>query len=1181
MFRHKFGIGRLFTLCVIVATVSGTVCKAANVNWDDGGAGKLWSIISNWQPNAVPGSGDDVFIGNLAAASGDATLINQDFSIGSLTLSGGASANTLMNRLTMNGPLSIGLASDFILPEHAAGSGTASLQIVGDIDVSNLGEFRLEGGYARIGGAVDVNLGGEFGGYGDFQFVNGLNGVQTLFTNNGSLKTGRAAGAAATERFRLQLRANDTDARIDLDGVNNNRVVNLVENTTLDIDMRLAAFSGAMTMDPGTILGLTDNLEFTGGGRLIVDASSATGGVQDTATIRGATVSLNTGSTIEVNSGTLIFDADYSGNSQTAQVHLAARTGLVFNGTADVNQMSLAVMSHVTVNGDATLRADLDDLSGALGTATLNVGNGGQLSLPSSTGVYSGTLNVNGGVVDFANGRVDVGANGKLVMNGAGSVSRLVGAPVDLRGELRATGGGTSRVDNPLVFLADSSSIVESGSDLFINASVNFLGGSNHTGAGDLLLGGNLTVVGDTVINMPNGRVEVDSSNNNRSLQVNRDLTINAVSLRNDIGRVDRGSYTVNIDNTDSTFEVNLAGSNDWTLGPEGIVNIDGLATLQTSIAGSPLNVNGTINVNNSTRFSARVDIESGGAIELATGTLHLDGGNASEPNQINDGTIAGAAGTLSSLDSGLRGHGIVAPRIFFNGSSDVIAERGTLRILNEVVRADIVGAVSGATINLFQALDTSDVTALQLTGGAVTGGIVNNLGITRGFGTINTVGFDNESQLLSSGNGTLILDTLNAPDIDGTSNDGIISAMGGNLTIVDAIADAFDGRALVGTGHVLELQQPWEMGAAGRLSMTGNAVTPATLLGEIVRIDGQINIGGQSVFEAPALFRAGSQVSLPASSDTLRFRSGVTINPDVVFSGDGNVVLEDGLNAIISGAVIDVAVRNEATIGPTSAGDPVHLRSFEQTATGSLGFRLDGTNVGEYTQFIVDENVALDGGLQVVLDPAFTPAVDDSFLLLQATTGFVTGRFGLATLPTLQGGLEWQVDYSDPLTVWLRVVGDFGTNGDFDGNGDYACNDIDALVAEIVGGANSASFDLTGDGLVNGADLDSWLAEAGAAELSSGNPYLYGDANLDGSVDVSDFNIWNGNKFAPVSAWCAGDFNHDGSVDVSDFNIWNGNKFQSSDQLTSVPEPGAELLILLGMLAGSCVRKRRICQVA
>ncbi|MEM7316082.1 MAG: hypothetical protein AAF497_23355, partial [Planctomycetota bacterium] len=114
-------------------------------------------------------------------------------------------------------------------------------------------------------------------------------------------------------------------------------------------------------------------------------------------------------------------------------------------------------------------------------------------------------------------------------------------------------------------------------------------------------------------------------------------------------------------------------------------------------------------------------------------------------------------------------------------------------------------------------------------------------------------------------------------------------------------------------------------------------------------------------------------------------------------------------------------------------------------------------------------------------------------------------------------------------------------------GNG---CNvdDLDAIVAEIAAGSNSTAFDLTGDGIVNLADRDEWLATAGAVNLSSGNPYLLGDSNLDGVVDISDFNIWNANKFNSVAEWSSADFNADGVVDISDFNIWNANKFNASD---------------------------------
>ena len=147
---------------------------------------------------------------------------------------------------------------------------------------------------------------------------------------------------------------------------------------------------------------------------------------------------------------------------------------------------------------------------------------------------------------------------------------------------------------------------------------------------------------------------------------------------------------------------------------------------------------------------------------------------------------------------------------------------------------------------------------------------------------------------------------------------------------------------------------------------------------------------------------------------------------------------------------------------------------------------------------------------------------------------------------------------------------------GDFDGDGMFGCTDVNALVAEIVQGSNAANFDLTGDGAVNRDDLAAWLTAAGEANLGPGRAYLPGDADLSGAVDVSDFSIWNANKFTQLPAWCSGDFNADGAIDVSDFGIWNAAKFTASDGLFTVPEPSAGGLVLISLVAGGAFLRRR-----
>ena len=144
----------------------------------------------------------------------------------------------------------------------------------------------------------------------------------------------------------------------------------------------------------------------------------------------------------------------------------------------------------------------------------------------------------------------------------------------------------------------------------------------------------------------------------------------------------------------------------------------------------------------------------------------------------------------------------------------------------------------------------------------------------------------------------------------------------------------------------------------------------------------------------------------------------------------------------------------------------------------------------------------------------------------------------------------------------------------DFNADGLCDINDVNNLTTAIASLNNDPIFDLNADGLVDLADLETWLADAGAENLPSGNPYLFGDANLDGIVDGSDFGIWNGNKFTNSSAWSRGDLNADGIVDGSDFNIWNSHKFTSADRWHAVPEPTG-LAGLLSLAVGAILRHR------
>lgn len=144
------------------------------------------------------------------------------------------------------------------------------------------------------------------------------------------------------------------------------------------------------------------------------------------------------------------------------------------------------------------------------------------------------------------------------------------------------------------------------------------------------------------------------------------------------------------------------------------------------------------------------------------------------------------------------------------------------------------------------------------------------------------------------------------------------------------------------------------------------------------------------------------------------------------------------------------------------------------------------------------------------------------------------------------------------------------------DFNSDSLCDitDLNSLLAKgpisqgVAANDGNVQFDLTGDGVIDTADLDQWLVDA-AATNGLASPYKRGDANLDGLVDGTDFVNWNAGKFSSSIRWDEGDLDGTGEVDGLDFVFWNENKFSASDVVSSVPEAhslGFAVVAILGL---------------
>lgn len=280
-----------------------------------------------------------------------------------------------------------------------------------------------------------------------------------------------------------------------------------------------------------------------------------------------------------------------------------------------------------------------------------------------------------------------------------------------------------------------------------------------------------------------------------------------------------------------------------------------------------------------------------------------------------------------------------------------------------------------------------------------------------------------------------------------------------------------------------------------------------------------------------------------------------------------------------------DVRVNAEThVLGPPGDDDGDGLEDRAGFSVIAISEDLEGIEIGfwENRVWAQDDDLVLPGNLFTQAEGSALDTTaeilrydlrvfDDSYQLIPGggVAPVIAGR--LRNYTNFAGGLD---PYEIPNFLFL---GDDTTRAEaqfdiayieIDALGDPAA-DADALVAAIVAGTDDPFFDLTGDGLVNSADLTEWLCVSG--NFYQGAAFLPGDANLDGAVDGLDFSFWNANKFTASAAWTAGDFNADGVVDGLDLLVWNGFKFQSP--VRSVPESCSGLLMLL---AGAGLWRRR-----
>jgi hypothetical protein len=162
----------------------------------------------------------------------------------------------------------------------------------------------------------------------------------------------------------------------------------------------------------------------------------------------------------------------------------------------------------------------------------------------------------------------------------------------------------------------------------------------------------------------------------------------------------------------------------------------------------------------------------------------------------------------------------------------------------------------------------------------------------------------------------------------------------------------------------------------------------------------------------------------------------------------------------------------------------------------------------------------------------------------------------------------------------WLQenLAAGGGIPWDFDNDGSLGLGDMNLLLEQVDLVTNDETYDITGDQVVDLADISSFISDSDKLNSYSG------DANLDGEFNSSDMvQVFAQGEYEDAlldnSTWDTGDWNGDREFNSSDMVtafVAGGYELGKREAVSAVPEPGGMGILTLGMLGFSVFAGRR-----
>jgi T5SS/PEP-CTERM-associated repeat protein len=554
-------------------------------------------------------------------------------------------------------------------------------------------------------------------------------------------------------------------------------------------------------------------------------------------------------------------------------------------------------------------------------------------------------------------------------------------------------------------------------------------------------------------------------------------------------------------------------------------------ATISVSGSGATMQ-SGTMIIGNAGRGTLSVDdggvVTNSAAVTLGNsatgiGMATISGvGSKLQPTQFQIGRSG--QGTLTINNGGLA-HPIGSSPSFFLGLESggqgtlVINNGGTASSTSNVYAGYVAGTTGQITVNgLLQAdvavrigrlgTGTMDVNAA----GVVTTPalLIGSLG--GGAGTVTVNG------------GTVVSSTSVAVGTATPSN-GTMNVMGGGTVTagqfsiagaVDSTGNAtIDGPGTTVTVQVVADTPPLNIAVGqrgnGTLAMTNGAIAtaPVVSIGQYPGATGQATISSGAVLQATSYFGVGTafnpfsdppvDVGPVGGNGTLTVNTGslakagvrlLTGNSGTVdLSGGGKMTVGDvgagvpaagsvlvGSGGTVSGTgtIIGAVVNSGGSVSPGFSSGLFNVNgSFSQGASGALQIELGGTTRSTgYDALLATGPATLGGTLQVSLINSFSPALNDTFDILDASG--ITGTFATLILPSLGGSLTWNTSQLYTTGV-LSIAAGVAVPGDYNNNGA-----VDAADYVLWRKGGPLANEVDNPGTVNAADHTAWRARFG-----------------------------------------------------------------------------------------------------